>query len=883
MKLRMVGFAFLSFRGSGYRLLVFSAAFLLGLALIVSQGLASAIAGRTVLDQITATLSYHYFGDVRTSRPQLIDSDLQSIPGIRSATYVFLAGSLVEARTADSSWRSLFVYGVSPDFAAEAHLIGWDGDIRLSPGNVTVSSGLAAALGVEIGQVVSLGRNICDPFTGDCEYRNVTYTISSLVVRSKDDRTSLTSLFIAFVQLADALAFYEFLASGPLPENPNYSFLAWVDTDEVLLPLDPAGNLGRISRIQHELELKAGGASFEAPIRESLESFESRLIPLQALFLALSVPALLLALAVSLEALSRTTTRAVLSIRLFRVRGVSKRTGQFAVMIPGFVSAASCLLAGIFGFPWLFAFLFGRLGLTVEVEGLGATTLSAGIAFLLLLFVLFSRQVRFRLEIATAKWQGGSNQVSPGLASTVDYALLVSGVSLWLYVGLFEIIKAYAPAFDSLVGSVFRVLAPAATVLVTLGVVRPLLQQRSIRSGLVAPFRRMAGPLGRQYLASRFVAAAPRAGVPLVVALAVALMLVGSVALHSENTYNEKRLAAAIGGDLRIEALGNGSIGSALAALDGITRITEVEITSPFVSLQHRIIAVNTSGYHSVVGADPYFFGSVGGDIRALLEGKHAVLVNAPAAERSGITIGDTVSVFFGNRSALLTVSGIINAMPGLLPNGLSSLIEALLYADLPTLYNVVFPGARPADLSEWRFLLKTAQGTSLEELRASVLAAFPSQVLEISTRTPSGDDPLVDIAAAFLAVETYVSAILVLMALSMLAATLLSERELEVAAIRVRGAGRLTVARFLWGELASTTTLGLFLGVGIGMVGSVFLVQALSKFIDQSVLVRPWIVTAESVGIALLLGITSLAILFLVAWRASVMDSVRIFKERAL
>jgi len=830
-------------------------------------------------------LSYDFAGTVITNTPQVTSSRLESVAGVRSATFVFLAGSLAEARTAKATWRPIFVYAVAPDFAAEAARVGWEGPLRPTPGNVTISSGLAAALGAQVGDVIQLGRELCDPVTGGCEFRNVTYTVSSIVIRSKTDGTPLTFLFMAFIDLADARIFYETINNRLFPDPPGYLFLIWVESREVLMPLDPQGNILRISKIQRELEIQSGSTSFESPLRRSLESFGSLLIPLQALFLSLSVPALILALAVSLEAISRATHQAMKNIRYFRIRGMNQRAAFYVTMVPGLLVAIAGLLVGVWVLPWLFSVLLENLGFANEVGGLPIASLSTGIVYLLVLLALFSRRVRSGLEVLRAKWERELSPVGRFSLPTLDYALLLSGGLLWAYVGLFEVIQAFSPALDTLVGTILRTLAPVATVLVALGSIRPLLWRREIRSALASVFRTVAGPLGRRYLADRFKGATPRAGVPLVIALAVSLTLLGFISLQSENAYNEKRAAAALGGDMQVEVLGDGSLASNLSALSGITHVSEAEITSPFISMQRRVIAINTSSYHSVVGNDPYFFASVGGDVRALLEGKPAVVVNQPAAREGGLAVGDAVAVSFENRTAILSVAGIINAMPGLLPDGLSSLDEPLLYADLATLYDVVFPGAHQVGLSEWRILLRLAPGISAEALRDALFAAFPSRVLEVEFNAQSGKggSSFVDIAASFLSVETYLSSVLVLTALSLLASTLLSEREVEVATIRVRGARRATVATFLWGELASIAVLGVLVGVPVGLTGSWFLVQALSKFIDPSVLVRPWIVPGEAIVAALSLATAALGVLFLLAWHASEPDSVRILKERSL
>lgn len=165
------------------------------------------------------------------------------------------------------------------------------------------------------------------------------------------------------------------------------------------------------------------------------------------------------------------------------------------------------------------------------------------------------------------------------------------------------------------------------------------------------------------------------------------------------------------------------------------------------------------------------------------------------------------------------------------------------------------------------------------------MFAALPSRIIDTRFNLESGSDgsSVIDVAAMFLDVETYLSSVLVLIALSMLASTLLSEREVEATAIRVRGATRATVASLLWGDLASTATLGVVVGLLVGLCGSWFLVQALSEFIDPSPLVRPWVLSADSIAASVALAMAALGVLLVLAWHASEPDSSRILRERSL
>jgi putative ABC transport system permease protein len=105
-----------------------------------------------------------------------------------------------------------------------------------------------------------------------------------------------------------------------------------------------------------------------------------------------------------------------------------------------------------------------------------------------------------------------------------------------------------------------------------------------------------------------------------------------------------------------------------------------------------------------------------------------------------------------------------------------------------------------------------------------------------------------------------------------------LSERSHELATLRVLGFHQDEVARILVGELALLTLFGLPLGVVIGYLFSLFMIDRFTTDLFQ----MPFGLTAATVGSAVLVvGASAVASCVLVARRVVDLDLVRVLKAR--
>lgn len=178
--------------------------------------------------------------------------------------------------------------------------------------------------------------------------------------------------------------------------------------------------------------------------------------------------------------------------------------------------------------------------------------------------------------------------------------------------------------------------------------------------------------------------------------------------------------------------------------------------------------------------------------------------------ERTGVKVGDVVSVEIIGRQAQLTVSGVYRCIQRL---GLTG------FMTLDSLQSVV------PDASATTFLARLKPGASPEDAQRSILTSTDYRVTAGILNKHDIFDTLRDVASS-----TRLLAILmaVISALGVLNATLLTARE-QVREIGIRKAVGMTPAQMLFAGAAGAAWLGL-LGVLIGYPLGVFLIRQMAE-----------------------------------------------------
>lgn len=897
-RFRLLTISLAAARRSLGRLAVFGLVLLLAVGLIVAQGVAGNVAAGEVLRQSVEVLPYDFEGDVLTSFPHDVSSSLSSIGTVVAVTYGFWVSVGALGRNAGKDVR-LFIAGVADTFPDLAVNMGWEGDFNLSPGTTVLSVRAASQLGAGIGSMVQLGDERCDPFNGTCIFQGRSYTVSGLV-RDTKEGSALAFPFEAFLTESDGMSLFDLMygqTSGPPPsENQLFrTFMIWVDRESLLSPLDPYGSIQRVAQTRIRLEVTAGAANVRSPLEDALRSYPSRLASLQGFFLAITVPSLVLAAAFGLTALDRTTHEALGSIRLMRIRGMGRPKALTLLTIPpALVAAATVAVAGI-SLPMAFEAVLLQVGPFQDLvftypswsfDGIPALSFVAGTALFLSIFGMHLHSVAARLAQPSSKWQN-TPIGRDGAPLRRDLVLVLPAVALWTYSTFHELILRITPGADLVLGGLVTALIPLAGIFLVGGLTRPILRVRRFRVAVGKGGALFAGVLGRRYLPDRLSRSVPSARVPLLVAIAVSLVLLTLTSFASEEAFEGERTIALLGGDMLVDAYGTQDLsgtrhlGENLSRIPGIRNVAEVNLSPPVFSPVGQLVLANMPSYQSVVAPDPYFFGTLGGDIATILRGP-AVVVNLAAREQTGLVVGNEIPVRYGTSHVeSVRIVGVVPALPGLQPPWAEDFRTPLLYGDIAS-FQDLFPEVALNGTSPSRFLLKLETDASPDALVDTILLTMP----QVARVLHAGTKPLAmsvgTIARPFVALEAFFSYALVLLASASMMSTLLSGKRAEIATLRARGANRAAVAKLMSGEIASSLAFGFLVGTLSGLASSWFFVDSLSKLVDPFPLPRPFVLSPNLILSLGLLALSLVGILAAVSWMSSNPNLAGEIRERS-
>ncbi len=885
-------YGLLTFRRSAVHLLVFALVLFLALAIVVGQGLAGNLAAGSVLQERLASVPYDFIANAPGGSPDTVTSELQSLPGVASVAAVLGVTQSGDVVVGSTKATQVTIVGVTPSFGDRIADVGWEGTFALSPNGTVLSQRVASLLNVSVLDTVQLGETLCNPTGGGCVFRSLSFVVTNILQEGTVTDTALRARFIAFIRFTDAQNLFAVIFGGNAPAS--YDAVVWIDRNALLSPLDPEGSMSRVARIQRSLELVLG-TTVSSPLLLSLQGFANQLAPLQALFLALAVPAMAVAFSLGLASLNTAARLPLEHLRLMRTRGLRNEDALLILLSPILLVAIAVVAVGFVTLPATVAVLpvgFAATGPAAAYPswgllGLSGLTILTGAGYVAILLSAYGRTAAARLSAPYSKWHLHPTGFASLENFELDYLLLIFGILLWFYLAFLNDLRAIFPGLTTLLGDLINMVAPLGGILVVAGAVRPILAHPSARRTVGRPFTRASGPIGRRFLPGRVARATPRAGVPLVVALAVALVLMGFITLDSEAMYNEKVAEGLLGADLNVEAMTSRDLLPRLTALPGIVAGTAAETVPPFSATPGSILLFNATTYQAVVGSDPYFFSDVGGSVGPLVAGQYAVIVNTLAARAGNLKVGERMLVTYSSgtirKAITVNVTGIVKALPGLRRSGIENLNDPLIYGDRDTFYHLLFPGAQPPNPAPFRFLMRAAPDAFLSALRGLILQRFPVEVDAIQVRgalPQEGGLNIVDLSASFLRVQAYTTYALVLLAVALMTLTLFREERLEIATIRARGANRRGVMALLWADASASATVGILIGLAGGLLGSLFLVSALSKTIDPSALDRSWLfgldTAAVTVGFVLLL----FGVLAAIAWSVAQPRISEVLKE---
>jgi len=374
---------------------------------------------------------------------------------------------------------------------------------------------------------------------------------------------------------------------------------------------------------------------------------------------------------------------------------------------------------------------------------------------------------------------------------------------------------------------------------------------------------RLFTPVGRMVL--RNLERQPaRAGLAaFAVALAVAILLIGSFMFDSVRFMADLQYRTVQREDLTVlfGAPRSGSAAHELRAVDGVSRV------EPFRSVPVRLRAGHRSRQVAVMGLD------AGGELRSIVDAggkrhgipEHGVLVSRMLAELIGVGAGDTLrmEVLEGRQPVReVTVSGVVDELFGL-----------GAYMRLDELNRLLREGP-------------TASGALLlvdDDLRSDVyreLGRMPV-VAGVASRDNMLENFELQLEQSLLVSMSMLILFAGVIAVGVIyngARIALSERGRELASLRVLGFTRREIAVILFGEQAVITLLGIPLGFLVGYLLASALVTA---FATEAYRI-PLIVTPATYAFAAIVAIAAAVLAgFLVRRRLNRLDLIAVLKTR--
>lgn len=879
---------------------------LLAVTFIAGTFIAIDSSTRATLDGLLANVPADIAFQAPTGNATQIRLAVEAVPGVvRVATSTYLSISEIES-TAISGSVSVQVLGVEPSHLPKTlgSITVTAGSLSLPRGAVALEESLAARLQVAVGGTASfLYTSFVDPYNQTVTSTNV--TVAALFHRDSLESGPIYFSALALVHIQDVDWYHEQLA---IPYSNLIVGEVNVDRERFLDPYDldrSQANLARLDRQIDEVLIPFGGSVTYDYIRAALSNFGSVIIFQRILYLALSTPVLLLgvylgAIGVDLGHAERRRELAVM-----KTRGATRRqlVGLLLVeaALGGAIAAVAGLLAGVGLSRLLLNFVspFGPSGgARYELVVLSPST----VATVVVLAVSFMAMTSFRSARRTANlpivetlryYAPGETKIH--YKPTIDVLLVALAIATY---GMVLYSQSRPPdLLTFLLGTIFFVLLPFTPVFLIVGTTRLLTRS----TGRVYEWTaRAAKPFAKNlyYVISRNLQRNPRrsANVAVIIALGIAFGIFILVTFSSQLVYQERQVRASIGADIGIDATPlDPTFEANLSALPDValtSRIRTVSVQPPYCCAS--VYALDPDTYFAVTQPESWYFRNGGVDAaRGVLATSGQILVTESYLQMAFLEVGDRIRLvggmyndtgaYVGEVTVNTTIGGIVRGLPGM-PSYYGFGTPTAIYGSAETMGPLLSGQPYPSFGPE-RYLVDLRPGAdwqnakaAIENLGASSVQVTEEQIMQLRT------NPVFRALFGFMELEMAFMVVILTAGLGVILYAATLERDVELAAIRARGASGRQTAGLLIGEASSIMWIGLIVGAGIGTLAaflSLTIVAAGPGGGSANLIPLPFIIPLEAL---LLLALAPLAIIvtsFLVSYRVVRMDIARVLKLR--
>lgn len=632
--------------------------------------------------------------------------------------------------------------------------------------------------------------------------------------------------------------------------------------DHSQLPGDPTAAQTWLDNVRRRIEVQGAGAfSVVDDAAAALEPVAADLLWGQVLFVFLALPGVLLALAISRFAADATSEATRRHIALLRARGATRRQ-LFRIMLGS--SAAVALAASVLGsltgaaLAWLlFGASFGG------VDAVGATALAVGVSVVIVtvlatIVATLPLRDQIRGELIVERQEVKRSGRPFWQRYYLDLIALVAAVIVFIVTGGAGIHPVFnAEGNPTVTLALTSFMAPfllwVGATLLLLRVASRLLERSGGAAGIL---RRLLGPGGE--LAARSLRARAPAAARTVVLLALATSFASSLLLFNATYQQQQRVDAqlTLGADMKLTPAAPANA-AAVANVAG----AGIAAATPFVD---RIVYVGTEAQDLLAIdpltlpkaaplADSFFDGSTAQQaMQALAAQPDAILVSAETAHDYSIVPGDQLRIRVPDAHGNLVT--VTFHMAGIALEFPTAPKDAFLVA------NQAYVASQTGNDTISYVLARASGDLAAASHDVSARLGTAWQLTDVQTTTARLVNAVTSVDLGLLVTLDLAFAVLigaVGSALFLLAE--LSARRRELATMEAIGAEPAQLRNAIGGEVAVMGVTGVMIGLIVGALLGLTLLQTLAGLFDPPAQV-PAVPLAEVVGFIVAVGLGLLA-----------------------
>lgn len=837
--------------------------------------------------------SYAYSSGVDADRYASVTDSLLEVEGVEQASCVlgvqgwaFLNTEGVRYQADEYYWYpsgSVILVPDDPSVLMERYQIYGEAP---APGTVAVPHNIAVSLDIEPGDEIVFSYETYEYNYSDgtsvVSYVNISLEVSQVWSQAEGIEESWQSWYgdegaegvVTIVNNRDPIVMYisdsEVITdSFPEQSTPGFTemYIVWIDRDEyvrlanIALTIESLETLnGRLERAAREADVK-----FYTPLTNVLYEMGSDLNSKKIVFVALSLPVMVMGVYLSLVGVEMGMTDRRREMGVLKSRGASNRQVFASLVSESLLLGALASLLGLgIGFVLSRFLVYAVSGMFFSQTAdpdlttffVSWWTVAVVVVFGVLLMLLSSyRPMKraARMPVAEALHHYTPKTVQVRYKARYDIAALVlSGWSVASVFWLYDLMPEWRPgSFLTYIVIEIMVfigwtLVPAVPFLLSASIIR--LVTRGSRK-LYTRFSWLVKSWTKElhYIVEKNIARNPKraSNIGIIVSLAVAFGLFVSITMESELAYAEKSVLYEVGADLRYRGWASYteygvseidySVLESVDTVEGVERAATVLEVWSFVDYSYGSMAVFDSDELTEVIdiGSGWYAGDGSEDIRDLKENGTA-FISESFAENNYIIVGDTIHAsmdistdganFTGEKAEFeLEVIGMVSQLPGLSCDVYID-IDTLSFIDLGWIpesyvgvgvFAMVEDGADHYETADR--LMTFCYGANLDGY-----VDIAQEHLDEVTSTPEFRS-----IRDFLYLEYALSLVMLTCGVGLVLFVTVWDRRQELACIMARGSSSEQMRRILMGESMSLMALGMVVGVSTGLL-SAFLYNSL-------------------------------------------------------